>query len=109
MHAIKRTASSPRVTTAAPQAENSLSENLTTKVPESIASTEPKQSVESSASQVAANSLPPLKEAASAATLVKQPVTAVQLTGEGSVLPDTYPSLRPRDRGSQSPKQGARL
>ena len=109
MHGIKRTASSPRVTTAAPQAENSLSENLTTKVPESIASTEPKQSVESSASQVAANSLPPLKEAASAATLVKQPVTAVQVTGEVSVLTDPYPSLRADERGSKKQKQGASL
>jgi arsenate reductase (thioredoxin) len=109
MHGIQRTASSPRVTTAAPQAENSLSENLTTKVPESIASTEPKQSVESSASQVSANSLPPLKEGASAATLVKQPVTAAQMTGEVSVLTDPYPSLRADERGSKKQKHGASL
>lgn len=46
---------------------------------------------------------------ASVATLVKQPVTASQMTGEVSVLADAYPSLRADERGSKKQKHGASL
>jgi protein TonB len=50
-----------------------------------------------------------LEDKANAATLVKQPVTAAQMTGEVSVLTDPYPSLRADERGSKKQKHGARL
>ena len=46
---------------------------------------------------------------ASAGTLVKQPVTAAQMTGEVSVVTDPYPSLRVDEGGSKRQKQGASL
>jgi arsenate reductase (thioredoxin) len=49
------------------------------------------------------------EDKASARTLVKQPVTAAQMTGEISVLTDPYPSLRADERGSKKQKHGASL
>jgi len=49
------------------------------------------------------------EDKASAAPLVKQPVTAVQMTGEVSVLTDPYPSLRADELGSKKQKHGASL
>lgn len=49
------------------------------------------------------------EDKASAATLVKQPVTAAQMTGEVSVLTDPYPSLRADERRSKKQKHGASL
>jgi len=50
---------------------------------------------------------PDAPDKANAETLVKQPMTTAQLTGEVSVLTDPYPSLRADERGSK--KQGASL
>jgi TonB family protein len=49
------------------------------------------------------------EDKASASKLVKQPVTAAQMTGEVSVLTDPYPSLRADERGSKKQKHGASL
>jgi len=49
------------------------------------------------------------KDKASAATLVKQPVTTAQMTGEVAVLTDPYPSLRADERGSKKQEQGGSL